>query len=138
VEDDPTIFSLYLQLIYTGRIPSKATVSSKDTDPEFKRLCNLYILAHDLKDLTSQNLIIDALHAKSSEVTVSSNLIRNKGLPSREDIETVFMRTSGPCGVRSLLVDLYASKATGYDMRKDGHLYPHEFTSELAIELLDT
>jgi hypothetical protein len=136
--DNPAIFSLYVQLIYTGRIASKATIREDEHDPEFKRLCNLYVLALSLKDLTSQNLVIDALHAKSIEVAVYTYLMRSIGLPSREDIETMFLRTPGLWGAHRVLVDLDASKALGHWMRAEGKLFPHEFVSELAINMLDT
>jgi hypothetical protein len=92
------VFSLYLQLIYTNRIPTKTIIPEKENDSEFERLCNLYVLALNLKDLVSQNLVIDALHVKSGEV--ATNPLRKISLSSREDIETVFLRTTGQCGGR--------------------------------------
>jgi hypothetical protein len=137
VDHHSDVFSLYLQLIYTGYIPTKAIIPDKSKDFEFNSLCDLYILSYDLQDLTSQNLVIDALHDKSSEVSAPKHNLQKTCLPSRAEIEKVFLRTSGQCGARRLLVDLYASKALCHWMREEGKLFPHEFVSELAISLLD-
>jgi hypothetical protein len=138
--ENPIVFSLYVQLIYTGHIPSKVAVTLPDVDTEYEYLCELYALAYKLKDVAAQNHAIEALHAKSNEIITDDvhKVIRDATLPSRGEVDLVYVRTLGPCGARRLLVDLYTSRAKSYHMRKQEDPWPADFMNDLALSLMET
>jgi hypothetical protein len=68
---NPIIFSLYVHLIYTGRIASKFAVTKPDFDTEYEYLCELYVLAYKFRDIAAQKLVIDAPHEKSKKCSLT-------------------------------------------------------------------
>jgi hypothetical protein len=129
---DPEAFSLYVQLLYTGHIPSKPE-NVLDAN-EYTPLCKLYLIAYKLQDIAAQNATVDAMHAKSQEPFVGPDL----ALPRYEHIKTIYKGTKGLCAARRLFVDLYMAQAKGEWLR-DGRLeYPQEFVQELVAGLMDS
>ncbi|KAF2868938.1 hypothetical protein BDV95DRAFT_577969 [Massariosphaeria phaeospora] len=61
-EDEPDIFRLYVELLYSARLTTKTLAY------EVISLCKLYVLAEKLQDSLSKNLIIDALVATTREL----------------------------------------------------------------------
>jgi hypothetical protein len=51
-DDDPNTFHLYLNLVYANQLVTKGT-------KQWLKLCQLYVLAEKLQDITSKNRIID-------------------------------------------------------------------------------
>ncbi|KAF2660741.1 hypothetical protein K491DRAFT_774638 [Lophiostoma macrostomum CBS 122681] len=87
-DDDPEIFSLYLQLLYTDKLPVKGRETPKSSDnlkkssdrehddfwrskdAECIQICQLYILADKLQDVTSKNTVVDAIIELLQEIEV--------------------------------------------------------------------
>jgi hypothetical protein len=140
---DPKIFGLYIQIVYTNRVPSKPEVYIAQSIAEYETLCKLYVLMHKFQDLAAQNLVLDALHARYQESATlfgtakPTPKIMEYSLPSRKHIEILYEGTERPCGARRLLVDMYASKAVAPWMRNHEKPLPAEFLRELALMLFD-
>jgi hypothetical protein len=128
---DPEVFALYVQLLYTGHIPSKSK-NALDVN-EYTPLCKLYLIAYKLQDIAAQNATVDAMHAKYHEPSVGPDL----ALPRCEHIKTMYEGTKGLCAARRLVVDLYAAQAKGEWLRDSGNAYPREFVQELLAAMMD-
>ncbi|KAF2827591.1 hypothetical protein CC86DRAFT_213586 [Ophiobolus disseminans] len=109
---DPQVFALYIQSLYTSRIPSIPTTTPSAT--EHTLLCKLYVLTYILQDTVAQDAACDAILAKASELGDDS-------LPSREHIKIIYNSTPSSCAVRRLLVDLYIAHAKPATLRE---MYP--------------
>jgi hypothetical protein len=121
--DDVDVMDLYVQFLYTGRLPIRSpTVAATD---EYVTLCKLYTLATKLRDLIAKNAALDTIY----------NIVKEDGeaLPSSDHVGMIYSGTPGPrCG-RRMLVDLYMQKASGQEMI--GHVFPAEFMNELATSM---
>ncbi|KAF2241959.1 hypothetical protein BU26DRAFT_389162, partial [Trematosphaeria pertusa] len=125
-DQDPRAFNLYMQLLYTDRLPCKP-VDAANCD-EYTLLCKLYILVKKLQDVPAKNAALDALLAKSREADPDNKPC----LPSSEHLRIIYNGTSGTCGARRLMVDLYTFRATGQWMTSQGGSFPQEFMADLA------
>ena len=109
---DAKTFGLYDQLFYTGRIPSKPAFGGFHDDTEYGHLCKLYLFTYKYKDLEAQNIVVDALCAKSQESDLFGKAarqeVRDASLPSRQCVELIYKSTGQRLGARRLLIDLYA------------------------------
>jgi len=115
-----------VQLLYTGHIPSEAAPSE-----EHSLLCKLYVFAHSIFDINVQNAALDAVHAMATALFSSPET----QLPHSEHVKIIYKGTTGPCGARRLMVDLYTGRANE-DLFNNANDFPAEFMSELAVSLL--
>ncbi|KAF1843600.1 uncharacterized protein K460DRAFT_396866 [Cucurbitaria berberidis CBS 394.84] len=118
-EDKPDIFSLYLNHLYTKRIPTK----------DFRILCQTYVLAEVLQDIQAKNCVIDALYARLEE---------NKPERPRLGVKSVTELYSGtPAGskARKFIVDYFADEGHESWLQKDESMYPTDFLVDLASSL---
>ncbi|KAF2679106.1 hypothetical protein K458DRAFT_248338, partial [Lentithecium fluviatile CBS 122367] len=111
-EDDPTVFTHYIQLLYISTASIKQPETADPSlDQENLDLARLYVLAHKLQDTHSQNLIVSTMLLKSRALTPSLT----SGppgqptifLPNVQAINTIHGGTGGACGARRLLADLH-------------------------------
>lgn len=81
-EDEPETLALYMQLVYTGKIPAfnkasdRVTYDVDDGQPscaepelgceEYESLVLLYVLAEKLQDIKTKNLAVDAIASQAS------------------------------------------------------------------------
>ena len=127
---DSEAFALYVQFLYSGRIPSKPAICP--SPDEHTLLTKLYILACSLQDVHGQNAALDAIHAKSQELAFEPA----SALPRGEGVGVIYHCTNGACGARRLMVDMFLSKGSGVLMRPSKDDYPPEFMVELALSLM--
>jgi hypothetical protein len=114
-------FALYLQLLYTNRLPSK----SIDAVKEYSLYVLLYNLASELQDLATKNVALDAILSVAKE---------GSDIPTGEHIRIIYGASSGLCAARRLMVDLYKFRATKQVM--EGQSFPPEFLSDLAASMV--
>jgi hypothetical protein len=60
---EPSAFALFVQILYTGRLPSRSASSQK----EYTTLCKLYALSTALRDATTKEIAITAILARAKE-----------------------------------------------------------------------
>jgi hypothetical protein len=130
-EIDPEVFALYVQLLYTGHIPSKLAVYS--SREEHSLLSKLYVLTCKFQDIAGQNATLGAMYAKSQELFVKTVV----ALPRSEAVAIIYSGTTGPCAARRLIVDLYISMGGGVLMQQPKDELPLEFMGELALSLME-
>jgi hypothetical protein len=150
-EDEPEIFGLYIQLLYSGKLPLQDTPSTKDggkvntnresaekakdydgdsINEEFRKLCQVYVLSDKLQDTTAKNAIIDAY-------IESTNQHLKGGLPSLEEIKIVYSGTLPSSAMRRLIVDLYVTYGNSSDIdKRDRNVLAEDFLFELVVGML--
>ncbi|KAF2660666.1 hypothetical protein K491DRAFT_726317 [Lophiostoma macrostomum CBS 122681] len=135
--EDPDAFALYLQLLYTHRIPSK--LSFKDyidyIAKEYVSLAKLYILSQNLGDVKAKNAAVEAMLECWKEASI---MPLSNHLPPGEAIHIIYNGTGKGCKARQLMVDLYAFAIGSHGhLLKDQDRYPEEFFYDLAVGALD-
>jgi len=104
---DPCIFSLYCDPRNDGVIASKTKVVFDPNLAEYTLLCKLYGLCHRLGDVWAKNVTVDAVRGKYEHEV--SNMVN---FPSSLDVSMIYRLRPGIWGARSLVVDMYCSRAT--------------------------
>ena len=135
---EPEVFRAYLHHVYTRRIPSKPhlpgpTRSSHHTE-EITLLCKFFVLATHMYDYSAKADAISGIYAKAHEKSLSHPM-----LPDSKDVGIVYNATSGMCGARQLMVDLYVWKGAATWVEEStlqGPSYPAEFLADLTVALL--
>jgi hypothetical protein len=122
-EDNARIFSLYVQLLYTGKIPTR------DDDREFVTLCELYVLCEKLQDIDAKN---ETLQAMLAEIRGTHNWDE-----SDLAVFTIYDGTPENSPARSLLLDLFVERGNHKIVRRlIFEDYCHEeFLRHLAVQL---
>ena len=136
---EPEVFRAYLHHVYTERIPSKPhqsgpTRSSHHTE-EITLLCKFFVLATHMYDYSAKADAISGIYAKAHEQSLSHPM-----LPDSKDVGIVYNATSGMCGARQLMVDLYVWKGAATWVKEStlqGPSYPPEFLADLTVALLE-
>jgi hypothetical protein len=94
-EDEPHIFSRYLQCVYQDVVIAKGNLGLAS---QLTQLVKLYIMADKFGDLTSSNLIIDKFMDDSDKAFVS---------PGCSLVKYTYSRTAPTSPLRRLMVDYY-------------------------------
>jgi hypothetical protein len=129
-EDDPTIFALYEQLLYSGCLPSESETSAvDDIVKEYATLCSLYVLSSKLQDVDSKRVAIDALLGMSRAMMSNGQ----RTCPLLQHVEIIYYGTHGPCAARRLMVDIYTYRASEDWLEKE---FPPDFVFDLAKNVL--
>ena len=133
-DDDPIVFELYVQLLYTGRLPCKSeSETPADSEQEYVVLSKLYVLAEKIQDIDARRVAMDSL------LSLSRDTRETRGeymVPGLEAVSTIYSGTLEPCAARRLFVDLYTCKPGG-DWFDKSQPYPTEFLAELVAALLE-
>ncbi|KAF1349741.1 hypothetical protein BDV97DRAFT_389858 [Delphinella strobiligena] len=127
-DDDPNIFSIYADWLYSGLICSATEHSGKGNDTEFEDLTLAYILGEKLLDKSFKNAVIDAFIEK-----LISERVLDLELP-----KLIYDNTRPTSPFRRLLVDIYAHHAdSSWMMRSSAkdHLHP-SFLYDLSLAQL--
>ena len=136
-EDDPTIFSLYVQLLYKGTIPTKRPGGgSKDKFwlEEYAVLARLYILAEMLMDTATKNTVLDAILSKRRE-TATDGL---RYVPSIACVKIIYEGTSPQSPARRLMVNSWTEITNGsVAITSSTEDIPKDFLYDLSVSLLD-
>jgi hypothetical protein len=122
-EENPDVFRLYTQLVYTGRIPrmnddtpqtdetvessSKFCNTEDECEEEYKLLCGLYVLTEKMMDLRARNQTVDALYYKMKVELAKAEKPMLRCLPTSEVINIMYDGTAMHCVGRQILVSCY-------------------------------
>ena len=129
-EDDPTIFALYEQLLYSGRLPSESeTGAVDDIVKEYATLCSFYVLSSKLQDVDAKRVAIDELLGMSRKMMSNGQRM----FPLLQHVEIIYYGTHGPCAARRLMVDIYTHRASEDWLDK---MSPPDFIFDLAKNVL--
>ncbi|KAF1950232.1 hypothetical protein CC80DRAFT_554463 [Byssothecium circinans] len=147
-EDDPDVFALYEQIVYTGKIPAYDDTGDERRDiycqgwdrfqKGYEILCSLFVLAERLQDMNAKNMATDAILNKYFH---GHNLLKKNDtsgasacLPGKDAINIMCEGTPAPSPGRDVLVDLfvYLCDYQGFDGSQlakphdlhEGFLYP--------------
>ncbi|KAF2260985.1 hypothetical protein CC78DRAFT_536017 [Lojkania enalia] len=127
-DDDPAAFALYMQWMFTRRLPIlPEDEESSCSFEEFATLSNAYVLGERLMDNDWKNVIADCYvqFARSSKPYY----------PSNEDIRIIYEGTREGSPIRQLLVDIYCSRGKADWLENDSHL-PRDFLLQVTSALL--
>jgi hypothetical protein len=129
-DDDPNTFHLYLNLVYANQLVTKGT-------KQWLKLCQLYVLAEKLQDITSKNRIIDGMHVFFNELVLKNILSvdTKRMLPATA---TAKLYEGTPCGsqARKLIVDLYTDFGEESWVSDKEAKLPTEFIYDIALRVL--
>ncbi|KAF2730450.1 hypothetical protein EJ04DRAFT_46107 [Polyplosphaeria fusca] len=136
--ESPTVFRLYLDFIFSGKLPVEPPASS-DTihdiniqkDTIFRRLCPLYILCDMLQDTKAKNAIVDAV------IQTSNASEPDYWVPNPDDM-TVLFENIGPCPLRTLVVDMWSHLCMDAQnwMGDDAGVFHHQFLFEVCKRII--
>ncbi|CAO2656038.1 Nn.00g048410.m01.CDS01 [Neocucurbitaria sp. VM-36] len=128
-DDDPDMFSLYLNLVYTKQLATKGS-------DEWYKLCRLYVLVEKLQDLNAKNQVIDGMHAYFHDVVLNKAPSNMTCVLPAGATQELYEGTSAENKARKLVVDLYADY--GYDdwLRESQDELPIDFVFDVATRLL--
>jgi hypothetical protein len=136
---EPEVFGVYLHHVYTQQIPSKLHLPGAAQDghhtEEITLLCKFFALATHMRDAIAVTDAISGIYAKAHEQSLSHPM-----LPTSKDVGIIYNATTGPCGARKLMVDLYVWKGAATWVKKStlqGPSYPTDFLAEFTVELLE-
>jgi hypothetical protein len=124
-EDDPDIFALYEQVVYTGQIPlfddepertfidytgesgsNRTTCTSLEKcQHEYEALAELYVLAEKLQDLKARNTTVEAIIREV--IHEVATVAENPCLPSLAAITIMYSKTPRHCPGRQVLLDCF-------------------------------
>lgn len=142
-EDDPSIFTLYLEILYHNRIPVRESEAKADqaecqkdikalqqaafdsTLNQYETLGKLYVLCDMLQDDRASNLVISAF------VEISSTLnpyTKKNHHPGRDPVGIVYRNTPASDPLRKYLTELYVFHAEEHWFSTmSANDYPAEF-----------
>jgi hypothetical protein len=132
-EDDPEIFAIYINLVYTEQTATSPSVSpreQKTINDEYVLLAKLYVLAEKLQDKLAKNIIIMAIGAASMDPDSTGKCY----IPGPKAISTIYDGTSSGSLARKLMVAFYTSKEFKIANLVDfAHKLPKDFFVDLAV-----
>ncbi|KAF2130050.1 hypothetical protein P153DRAFT_431113 [Dothidotthia symphoricarpi CBS 119687] len=140
-QDEPEIFALYLNHVYTGRLPSISKTEEElsalaigefrtITTAEYDEMVGLFILADKFQDVASKNAAITSIF----EISLH---IRSDGkfkIPSPAQVRIMYRHTSEGANIRRLVVDLWSSMSPEHIFEYASRL-PQDFLRDLAVAL---
>ena len=131
--NQPAIFHLYVQWLYTRRIPSgDSTSNSKTSGKEFRKLVDAYILGDQFQDTGFKNAVVNTfLYAVNMQDEEGTQFY-----PSCDCIKRLYEGTPGPCGFRRLLVDTFIRSGSYEWLEAPNSCDPPEFLQDLEVALL--
>ncbi|KAI4921960.1 hypothetical protein J4E90_000388 [Alternaria incomplexa] len=131
-EDNPEIFGIYMNLVYTGLVLTDTLESPKTVTTicdEFDVLGNLYVLCEKLQDRAAKNSAVESL------LEVSMGKYENKyTCPRTDTIVLVYRGTCAGSLGRRLMVDLWRKISVDFLIKCSDEL-PKEFLADLAISM---
>jgi hypothetical protein len=134
-EDDPDMFALYVNLVYTGRLATRGT-------DEWLKLVRLYVLAEKLQDVRAKNVTIDAMHAFIREFLSVKTFSSGSGgaasppVMSAESIVELYDGTPADSHARRLVLDSYADMGREDWLKVGKAVLPVDFIFDLATTVI--
>jgi hypothetical protein len=113
-EDEPAIFAIYLNLVYTGQLvtmrkteeelaSSERQVFINQLTSEYRDIFRVYVLAEKLQDKGAKNAAL----AAAVSVTGLRNSVNNWLVPTAEIVNLVYKGTPEGSPGRRLVIDMY-------------------------------
>lgn len=155
-EEDPEIFALYIELVYTGAIPYMIKSDEKDdwscrSDAdrghhdscveEYNTLCKLYALAEKVEDTKAQIATITALAEKIDDSIIHAACVNTKFcFPPVESINIMYENTRPYSAGQKLLAHTYARHSEDGNPLPNVDQVPPLFlfdVAEIALEIRD-
>jgi hypothetical protein len=134
-DDDPDVFALYVNLVYTGRLATRGT-------NEWLKLVRLYVLAEKLQDVHAKNDTFDAMNAfirEFSWIRIFSSApgdATNLPLISAESIAELYDGTPALSPARGLVLDSCAEMDRGDWLTVGRGVLPVDFVYDLAVTVM--
>ncbi|KAJ4986869.1 ankyrin repeat-containing protein [Stagonosporopsis vannaccii] len=133
--DDPDVFSLYLILLYTNKLPIKQVVQAVEMCDEYYDLSRLFVLAEKLVDTTTKGLVLAAMIAHSQEMCPHRRFLC---YPTIESIQIIYHGTPEGSPARELFVKYYTEHGMSSFLTTTGSVVPKDFLYELSVSILGT
>jgi hypothetical protein len=127
-EDDPDVFKIYLNLVYTGQLATQSA-------DEWIKLCRLYVLAEKLQDLQAKNETIKGMYAycgEKADPIFTGVAHRFPAAATKELYEGTPERSQA----RKLIADLYGNCADERWLKGAIAEFPAEFYHDVLVRLL--
>jgi hypothetical protein len=131
-ETDSDTFDLYLNHVYTGRLPVNAEPSTRKS-AHYPLLSRAYVLGEFLMDVEFQNAVADAivLYARGADGP--------RIYPSHEDITIIYEGTRPASPLRKLLVDIWCLRGKPEWLENEtASNYPNDFLMDVTKEFMIT
>jgi hypothetical protein len=133
LKDEPEIFAIYVNYVYTNNIATNSCEGSKAGDlirHELLMLSKLYILCEKLCDKAGKNATVEAIIAVNTEVDSEGKHYA----PGPAAISLLYTGTPEGSPVRQLVADL-CTRVSAQAITND---LPKEFLVDLTISLLNS
>lgn len=138
LDDEPDIFSLYMSLVYTGKLPIKHEDSDdlpqekkkEMLEEQYDRLFHLYVLSEKLQDPAAKDASTTAIF----EIFENEKLGDDHCLPTFSTMSMVFECTPEGCPARRLVVDL-SSTCSVKALHSEAGSLPKDFVRDLLVSL---
>jgi hypothetical protein len=138
-DDDPHIFGIYLNLVYTGQLVTmrKSVEECSKLDratfyqhisKEYDDLFSIYILVEKFQDVTAKNTIIVAV----IDMTRVKCEDASRAKASLRSINKVYEGTPDSSPLRRLLMDMYGAVSPTFILE---HVYKHSCCADLVKDL---
>ena len=128
-EDDPEIFYIYVQWLYTGTIFTK----TKEEAHSFDHLVDLYLLGEKMLDQVFQNRVMDALVSATRERDENGKRYFHDDLC----IDKLYRNTPKNALARQFMVDVWVRRGRSKWISEDTALINKEFLVDLTTAMLD-
>jgi hypothetical protein len=147
-EDDPEIFGIYANLVYTGKIAirssetAKGQVAKHALQAEHTTLCILYVLAEKLQDTLAKDAIVTSIRAICKEsLTHEIEDFENQDdyhggwfVLTASAVSIIYEGTVRGSPARRLMVDMLISEPICF--KRIAADLPHEALVDVAIALM--
>ncbi|CAA9965871.1 BTB/POZ domain containing protein [Pyrenophora teres f. maculata] len=123
-QEDPETFALYLELLYTGALPTK-----EDTEL-YAPLSKLYVLAEMLMDDTTKTIVLNAIQAQIEDGPEKDHYC----FPEPAAIRIIYKGTMESSPAREVMVKFYTDYSCGEELDELADL--NEFHYDLVRSLI--
>jgi hypothetical protein len=152
-EDEPDVFAIYVQLLYTGKLPIYEEPSKPEgltrltraegekeypefyasvhaaVNREYIMLAKLYVLCEKIQDVTAKCALLSAFVESTLKVRVDGS----QSFPPTQPIRHIYQGTLTSDPLRAFLVDCYVYEGyIGWAYEKY-HNFPHEFLYDFMV-----
>ncbi|KAF2827443.1 hypothetical protein CC86DRAFT_210985 [Ophiobolus disseminans] len=136
-EDESVVFSLYLKLLYTGKLPVKDNAASTDSTTiadEFATLAKLLVLDEKPMDEASKEAALAAISSRSKESFSDGHSY----YPAMDCAQIIYDGGATDSPSRKLLVDIYTElvRSAFLDEHEKAEAVPKDFLLDLALSLV--
>ncbi len=132
-EDRPSVFNLYIYIIYFRKFPELSTAEARVSDVQHHdmvRLSRLYVLCEKLMDIASKNATLRFILYLAKQGSSDGEL----RFPTPEAISIMYEGTPENSPGRLLFAHLGTSVPVQF-LKRSSHKVPNEFLADLAIAL---